>query len=82
MLANVTKKERRVIGEKPMEKRKFTFFRCKEYNYKVQAVQLIRKFRPGRQGKNELKKQLPYEVKAKNQYQFKRRDQKNKKRQS
>jgi len=36
----------------------------------------------GRQGKNELKKQLPYEVKAKNQYQFKIRNQKNKELQS
>jgi hypothetical protein len=55
MLANVTKKEKRMIGEKPIEKRRFTFSRCKKYNHKVQAVQLIRKFGPGRQGKNELK---------------------------
>ena len=47
MLANVTKKERRVIGEKPIEKRKFTFFRCKEYNHKVQAVQLKKNWNPG-----------------------------------
>ena len=84
MLANVTKKEKRMIGQKPIEKGRFTYPRCKKYNHEDQAVQLIRKLGPRKAEEEWAEKQLPYVAfkKAKNQYQFEKRNQRNKELQS
>ena len=66
------------------EKGEFKYSKCKKYDQRDQAVQLMRKLGPRKAEEEWAEKQLPYEVfkKAKNQYQFEIRNQRNKELQS